>query len=173
MTSKKKILTVDDEDGITDYVQSLFETAGFEVKTANGGWQAWEQICQEAFDFVITDVRMDHGDGIELVEKVRDMADPKPMIAVMSAYTDVLISDIYDRGAVAFIAKPPKSSSLLNIVKNVNLLLLTYLKDQSSPPIVLTLNRLKKLSFFSSLQRVINILSSLIIILHFSGLILT
>jgi CheY-like chemotaxis protein len=116
MTLKGKILAVDDEEGITEYLETLFTDAGFEVQTASGGWQAWDKICREPFDFVMTDVRMERGDGIELVEKVRDMPAPKPLIAIMSAYTDVLISDLYDRGAVAFISKPPTSSELINTV---------------------------------------------------------
>ncbi len=117
MIQKGRILAVDDEDGITEYLQDLFETAGYDVQTASGGWQAWEQICSETFDFVMTDVRMERGDGIELVEKVRDMPNPKPVIAIMSAFTDVLISDVYERGAVAFISKPAKSNLLVNTVK--------------------------------------------------------
>jgi len=115
---KEMILAVDDEDGITEFIQFLFEAEGFEVKTASGGWQAWDYICKESFDFVLTDVRMDRGDGIELVEKVRDMLEPKPKIAIMSAYTDVLISDVYDRGAVAFVSKPTKSNNLVSMVRN-------------------------------------------------------
>ena len=117
MTPKPKILAVDDEEGITEYLHTIFTGAGFEVETASGGWQAWDRICKESFDFVITDVRMERGDGIELVEKIRDMPAPKPLIAIMSAYTDVLISDVYDRGAVAFISKPPSSSFLISTVK--------------------------------------------------------
>lgn len=116
MSSKGKILAVDDEDGITEYLSFLLDKAGFEVKTAQGGWEAWDLISAEPFDFVLTDVRMDHGDGIELVEKIRKMNSPKPRIAIMSAFSDFSISDIFDRGAIGLIQKPPDSARLIEFV---------------------------------------------------------
>lgn len=116
MKKNWKLLAVDDEVGIVEYLTYLFETAGFEVKSANGGWAAWEMIAAEAFDFVMTDVRMEHGDGIELVEKIRNMDGPKPKIAVMSAYSDLSTADVFERGAVGLVQKPPRSDKLLEFV---------------------------------------------------------
>lgn len=113
MTAKAKILAVDDESGITEFVQYMLQNAGFEVKTASGGWEAWDLITAEHFDFVISDVRMEKGDGVELAEKIRAMSVPKPKIALMSAYTDISLPDVYDRGAVALIQKPAKSELLV------------------------------------------------------------
>jgi CheY-like chemotaxis protein len=116
MVSKRKILAVDDEEGIVEYLQFLFQNAGYEVKTAGGGWEAWDLIRSEPFDFVITDVRMVKGDGIELVEKICDMDSPKPKVAIMSAYTDVSTADVFERGAVGLVQKPPKSEKILETV---------------------------------------------------------
>lgn len=118
LASKGKVLAVDDEDGITEYVQYMLQNAGFEVTTASGGWEAWDLITADNFDFVISDVRMDKGDGVELLEKIREMTPPKPRVALMSAYTDISLSDVYERGAVALIQKPTRSELLTAIVEH-------------------------------------------------------
>jgi CheY-like chemotaxis protein len=118
LPAKAKILAVDDESGITEFVQYMLQNAGFEVKTASGGWEAWDLIAGEAFDFVISDIRMDKGDGVELAEKIREMSGPKPKIALMSAYTDISLPDVYDRGAVALIQKPARSELLIKTVEH-------------------------------------------------------
>jgi hypothetical protein len=69
------------------------------------------------------------------------MPEPKPLIAVMSAYTDVLISDVFDRGAVAFISKPHKSSYIIQTVKNALLSNETKWLDSKGPPDTATVEK--------------------------------
>ena len=49
---------------------------------------------------------MGNGNGIELVEKVAELGEMKPMVAVMSGYTEVTIAELLARGATDLLSKP-------------------------------------------------------------------
>src|SRR3954452_24873746 len=72
---QRRVLVVDDEEAIRDYVATVLEDAGFSVELAENGWIALgcvEDKDQPAFDLVVTDIRMPRGlDGVQLVQKAR------------------------------------------------------------------------------------------------------
>ena len=78
MTSKKpSILIVDDEDGIRSLLEVSFMNGGYEVRTAKDGLEAVKLCESNAFDAVLSDVRMPGLSGHELA---RWLADARPAI---------------------------------------------------------------------------------------------
>jgi len=67
----KKILIVDDEIHIVHVVAIKLRNNGYEVISAENGAEAFDLICQEKPDVVVTDLQMPVMTGIELVEKLR------------------------------------------------------------------------------------------------------
>ena len=66
-----RVLIVDDEPSIRQLVATLLTLEGFEVTTAPDGRAALEQIQASAPDVVISDVRMPHMTGYELLAALR------------------------------------------------------------------------------------------------------
>ena len=67
----KKILIVDDEIHIVHVVAIKLRNNGYEVISAENGAEAFDLVCKEKPDIVVTDLQMPVMTGIELVEKLR------------------------------------------------------------------------------------------------------
>lgn len=68
----KRILLCDDEPHILRAAEIKLTRANFEVRTANDGQEAWEQILSEKPDLLVTDLQMPRMDGLELARHVRE-----------------------------------------------------------------------------------------------------
>ena len=67
----KKIIVVDDDKLILGTLKRLLRKEGFEVETAQNGFEALEKIKNTNFDLIITDIRMPDKDGIETIKEAR------------------------------------------------------------------------------------------------------
>ncbi len=114
-----KILLVDDEKDIVEFLQYNLIQEGFKVITAFNGKEALEKISQKP-DLIILDVMMPKMDGYEVCSKIRGMEDFKntPIIfltAKASEQDEVLGLNI---GADDFIQKPISPKKLVARVKS-------------------------------------------------------
>lgn len=113
----KKILVVDDEEGIRDLVVSELEFNGAQCFQAVNGKEAFEIYQKEKMDAVISDIRMPEGDGIYFLDKIRENnIEPCTMI-FMTGFSDVPLEEFYDRGVEAVIAKPFRLEQLVNTLE--------------------------------------------------------
>ncbi len=118
----KKILAV--EDSITSRVllKNLLESAGFEVKTASNGKQAWQFLQQESFDLIVSDVEMPEMNGIDLTQKVKSDEKLKkiPLILLTSLGSEEDKKKGLEAGANAYFVKQNfKQKSLLDLVQKL------------------------------------------------------
>ena len=68
-----KILVVDDEQGIREFLSFELSQQGYEVFTASNGAEALERIRAEKFSLVISDIRMPMLGGLEALEAIKRM----------------------------------------------------------------------------------------------------
>ncbi len=116
---KHKILIVDDEPDILEFMQYNLEKEGFEVFLASSGKQALEVAKHELPDLIILDVMMPGMDGIETCRELRN--DPRlrdTIIAFLTARNEDY-SQIagFESGADDYIAKPIKPRVLISRIK--------------------------------------------------------
>lgn len=108
MLDKKNLtlLIVDDDDDLRDLIASIFSIEGFKTLTANSGSSAIQSIKANKVDLVITDMRMPKGDGLYLIEHIRNR-DPKfPIVIVVTGYSDISENEFLEKGAAKVFAKP-------------------------------------------------------------------
>jgi len=103
---QRKILIVDDEEDLALILRMTFERAGYRVSTANSGRAALKIVAESFFDAVVTDIRMPDGDGVEFLENVRSLNRDKPVIVMVTGFSDLTETDAYDKGAQAIFTKP-------------------------------------------------------------------
>ncbi len=109
----KKILVVDDEEGIRDLVVGELEFNGAICYQAESGQGAVEVYKAQKLNAVISDIRMPNGDGLYFLETIRDLnLDPCTMI-FMTGFSDIPLEEFYDRGVEAVIAKPFRLEQLM------------------------------------------------------------
>src|SRR5687768_2789808 len=80
-----RILVVDDEENVLLTIAAILEKEGYQVDTANCGEQAVERLNQHVYDLVLTDMRMDDMDGLDVLEHLSRIS-PTTIGIVLTGY---------------------------------------------------------------------------------------
>jgi two-component system response regulator FlrC len=114
-----KILIVDDEDGIREFISDALSDDGHETVTAADGLSALQQMHQYAFDLLITDLRMPGAlDGIDVLRKAKADA-PELEVIVLTAHGTVDSAvEAMKLGAFDYVQKPLSGLSELRMLVN-------------------------------------------------------
>lgn len=118
----KKILLVDDSATILTSISSVLSKDGYQVETARDGVQAFGAISAGSrFDLMITDLNMPNMDGLELIRKVRELANCRfmPILFLTTESQQSKKSEAKAAGATGWLVKPASVEGLLNTVKMV------------------------------------------------------
>jgi DNA-binding NtrC family response regulator len=117
-----KVLIVDDEKVIRDSLELLLKDEGYKADTSTDGEDALQKIKQEDYDIVITDIKMPKLDGIELMQKARDVS-PNSFFIIMTAYASVNTAiEALRKGAYDYLIKPVEFDDVILRLKR----LITY-----------------------------------------------
>jgi len=116
MSEPLKVLLLDDEPIVGKRLKPALTKIGCEVEVFEDSRQALERIDQKDFDIVITDIRMDEVDGIEILEHVHQSS-PRTKVIMITGYAMMsLAKKAMEKGAFDFIAKPFKPDDLRRVV---------------------------------------------------------
>ncbi len=116
----RRVLIIDDEEGIRSSLAFFLEDEGYAVRTASGADEALRAVAAEAFDVVVCDVRMPGRDGLDLLPDLVT-AQPEATILVMSAYGVVdQALEAVRRGAWDYLAKPFEPAELLLAIRKAS-----------------------------------------------------
>lgn len=117
--SPPTLLCVDDEPNILSALRRLFRPCGYKVLTAEGGDAALALLAQEPVDLIISDMRMPHMDGAQLLEQVCARW-PHITRLLLTGYADVssTIAAINLGKIHRYIAKPWNDEEMLMIVRD-------------------------------------------------------
>ncbi|MCP3953423.1 MAG: response regulator, partial [Desulfobacterales bacterium] len=101
-----KILVVDDELIVRDSLKEWLVDENFSVATAESGPAALDMLKQEAFNLMLTDIKMPGMDGVEVLEKAREIL-PDLTVIMMTAYATVETAvEAMKIGALDYLIKP-------------------------------------------------------------------
>ncbi len=107
-----KILVVDDEPGMLEVLSTLLRQEGHEVVPTLSGEKALEIIGEQPFDLVITDIKMEPVDGMDVLRAAK-RADPGFAVIVITAYATVETAvEAMKLGAYDYVGKPFKVDEL-------------------------------------------------------------
>lgn len=77
-----RVLVVDDNPEVLEFVGRCLERAGHIADRATNGAQALRRLDENGYDLVVTDIFMPDRDGLEVIRRVRDGAKATPIIAM-------------------------------------------------------------------------------------------
>jgi CheY-like chemotaxis protein len=100
------VLVVDDEPVLRELVAFILIDKGFQVLEAESGDAAFQLICKNDFDVVVSDVRMPNGSGVELLTRISNMTKRKPMVFLVSGYSEISLEEARRLGARDLLNKP-------------------------------------------------------------------
>jgi DNA-binding NtrC family response regulator len=114
----EKILVVDDEQSMTQFLGIVLRKEGYQVFATGSGKDALEKVRSEGFDVVITDIRMPGMDGIQLLEGIKKI-DPTLPVVIMTAYASQQSAiDAVNLGAFQYLIKNAKNEEIKLVVRN-------------------------------------------------------
>lgn len=119
--SAEKILLVDDDQDILEFIGYNIKKEGFEVATASNGKDAIEVAKKFKPDLIILDVMMPEMDGMETCHQIRNMPMLKDTLIVFLTARGEDYSQIagFDAGADDYITKPVKPRVLVSKVRAI------------------------------------------------------
>lgn len=108
-----KILLIEDEKRITQFITKGLREEGYSVDSATDGQEALTMVQMYEYDLIITDIMMPNMDGIELINQVRKQDKNMPILILSAkASTEDKINGL-DTGADDYLPKPFAFSELL------------------------------------------------------------
>ena len=104
--TKQKILVVDDEKSMCDFLGIMLQKEGYEVMSTTSGKKALELLDNNFYSMVLTDVRMPGADGFEVLRKSKEVS-PDTVVIMITAYgsPEGAVTAIKE-GAYDYITKP-------------------------------------------------------------------
>ena len=118
--AKLKILVVDDEQVVLDYIDLILNCQGYQVSKATDGIKGLESLEAELPDMVLTDITMPDMEGIEFIRKARRLAPDVPIIA-MSGHPvgQKFLTSARLLGVKATLTKPFSRGTLVECVQKI------------------------------------------------------
>ena len=128
MQQKLQLMIIDDEPIVGKRLKPALEKSGYEVETFTAGAEAIRRLREKAFDIVVTDIRMDEIDGMEIMAKAMEIS-PKTKVIIITGYATIeMAHEALAKGAFDFIAKPFKPNDLRAVIAKAS----DSLKKQAS-----------------------------------------
>jgi two-component system nitrogen regulation response regulator NtrX len=115
---KSRILVIDDEAAIRESLKMTLEYEGYEFIGAATGQEGLTLAEREAPDLVLLDVKMPGMDGLEVLDRLRNMNDALPIVVISGHGTISTAVEATKKGAFDFIEKPFASDRVLVSLRN-------------------------------------------------------
>lgn len=117
MNNKPRMLIVDDERITLKNLTHAMKKEGYEVVGTNSGSNALKHLDEHEFKIVLTDVRMDKVDGMQILKRCRELY-PDTEVIMMTGYATVQTAiNAIKQGAYDYISKPFKLDEVKKVVK--------------------------------------------------------
>ena len=115
----ERILIVDDEESMVQFLSILLTKEGYEVHVARSGREALQKAEEETFDVVVTDIKMPGEiDGLGVLSGVKKI-DPSTPVVIRTAFASQKSAiEALNRGAYQYIEKSAKNDEIRLVIKN-------------------------------------------------------
>ena len=121
---KNRILIVDDEPNVCEFLSEYLGYRGFETRISHSGSDALQCLQRDNFDAILLDLIMPGMNGLEVLERIRQLNITIPVIIVTGVKDKKVADDAIKLGAVDFIPKPIDldrlEQSLIVNIKNLH-----------------------------------------------------
>ena len=115
---KEKILIVDDEKSIREFLEIMLKKEGYKVGSAVNAEEALKLFHNSNYELVISDIKMSGMDGVELLKKIKEI-NPETIVLMITAYASVDTAiDAMKAGAYDYITKPFNVDEVKHIIQN-------------------------------------------------------
>ena len=117
MQNNAKILIVDDERVALKNLEHVMKKEGYDVTATQSGANALKLLDERTFDVVLTDLRMEKVDGLQVLQRSRELHPDTEVIMITGYATLQSAVDAMKHGAFYYIAKPFKLDEVRKVVQ--------------------------------------------------------
>jgi len=111
-----RLMVVDDEPIVGKRLKQVFDKIGLAIETYTDSATALAAMAERPFDIVVTDLKMEGIDGLEVLKRVRAM-NPKTRVIIITGYASPDTEELAQQeGVFAFLAKPFRLDELKQLV---------------------------------------------------------
>lgn len=115
---KSRILVVDDEESIREFLEIMLKKEGYEVTLAEDGQKAKDLLTKKTFDMIISDLQMPHVTGIELLKHVKETYPDTVFMLITAFGTTETAVEAMKMGAYDYLTKPFKIDEVRMNIQN-------------------------------------------------------
>ena len=112
-----RILVVDDEAHVRSMIAATLERQGYDIVLASGGREAIDSLDSNSFELILTDIVMQEGNGLALLERIHEQNPNLPVIMVTAIHDISVAIDSMRRGAYDYLLKPFEREHLVATVQ--------------------------------------------------------
>lgn len=112
------ILIIDDEKAIRKTLSEILGFEGYKIDEAGDGEEGLKKFGQKNYDVVLCDIKMPKIDGLEFLEKARELNPDVPVIMISGHGNIDTAVEAVKKGAFDYISKPPDLNRLLITLRN-------------------------------------------------------
>ncbi|MEI7735095.1 MAG: sigma-54 dependent transcriptional regulator [Ferruginibacter sp.] len=112
------ILIIDDERAIRKTLTEILSYEGYKIDEASDGEEGLKRFAEKAYDIVLCDIKMPKVDGIEFLEKAKEINADVPIIMISGHGNIDTAVEAVKKGAFDYISKPPDLNRLLITLRN-------------------------------------------------------
>jgi two-component system nitrogen regulation response regulator NtrX len=117
-----KVLIIDDEKNIRSSLSRFLELQGISAESAETGKECLEQVHKNSFDCILLDLKLPDLDGIQVLERIREMDPFVPVILLTAHGTTSKAVEAMKKGAFDFFEKPADEEKLLIAIQHAQAL---------------------------------------------------
>jgi len=112
------ILIIDDEKSIRKTLGEILSYEGYKIDEASDGEEGLKKFKEKTYDAVLCDIKMPKIDGLDFLEKSRELNSDVPIIMISGHGTIETAVEAVKKGAFDYISKPPDLNRLLITIRN-------------------------------------------------------
>jgi len=113
----ERILVVEDEEGMREFLNILLAKEGYDVTTCESGAEALEKFKERDFHLVVTDIKMPGIDGIEVLSRIKEI-DPSVPVIIMTGYASMETAiQAVNKGAYSYLRKQTSNEDIKQVIK--------------------------------------------------------
>lgn len=115
----KRLLIIDDDEGMCWALQSALTREGREILTATSGSGGMDLFNTYGIDLIFLDIKMQDTNGLEVLQQIRQK-DPAVPVIIMTGYSSLSIAlQAIEKGATGYLTKPVQVSKLEATIKKI------------------------------------------------------
>lgn len=118
LTTRARILIVDDERKICEILKDILESEGYSVDFVLNGYDALRKVQKNGFDLLLLDMKLPDIDGLTVLKRIKEINTEIGVIMISAFGTVSLAVEALKNGADDFIEKPLETDRILTIIKN-------------------------------------------------------